>query len=120
MELRYCEKCGDIIPYSGGAAAEGSPGQFVCSRCGGTPVERNLEAGVSLENILEQTQMNFFSPGTVAIRRKEQMDKEAQLEGLEGPPDERPGSATPARSARKLQFHCLHCRSVLMVRPVQK
>jgi hypothetical protein len=127
MELRYCEKCGDIIPLQGKDAGLEPVGHFLCPRCeaGGGP-ERPAADQKLPENLLEQSSLNLFSPNTVVIKRQEQQEKEARLKLAEeelwdGPLEgHETGSANPARTARKLQFRCLHCRAVLMVRPVQK
>ncbi len=148
MELRYCEKCGDIIQLEGKADPAHPTEHFVCPRCQGVAGESNPAAGtgqqsapVSLEKVLDSTSMNLFSSNTILIKRKEQKEKEeafrqsrlklADEVARGGEQNSAPipeeddsasaaGSSIPSRNARKLQFRCLHCRAVLMVRPVDK
>src|SRR5262245_5874257 len=132
MELRYCEKCGDVLPVQGSAVAEMGE-RFFCSRCaGGASAPRGDEGpDAGTEQLLATDSLNFFSPKTVRMKRQEQQEKEAQREaslpGEGGEPKDTglpqgspSGSAVPAPTARKLQFRCLHCRAVLLVRPVQQ
>ncbi len=148
MELRYCERCGDIIQLEGKTDPAHPTEHFVCPRCQGVAGGAKAPAGtgkasapVSLEKVLDSTSMNLFSSNTILIKRQEQKDKEdavrqsrlkladevvaggGELSALgEGEDDsgDPAGSAIPSRNARKLQFRCLHCRAVLMVRPVEK
>ncbi len=177
MELRYCEKCGDVIPLTGGGKASPTD-QFLCKRCSGQSSgqgggQDRAESGSSekaFQGIIHKSSMNLFSTGTVALKRKEQQERQALEEEVmktvgeevslepgidrdaghdpdaladieaeaeieetdskagEGSADSEElrfnfeaggGSALPARTARKLQFRCLHCRAILMVRPVR-
>jgi hypothetical protein len=118
MELRYCEKCGDIIKLEGRDEGINPSDRFICSRCQGgeaTPKENEK----IFDGILDQTGMNLYSASTIMVKRKEL--EVAQQEKLQLEEDgEPPGSNSPARSARKLQFRCLHCRAMLQTRPVEK
>jgi hypothetical protein len=123
MELRYCEKCGDIIKLEGKDERINPAEHFVCPRCEGGA--EGAPAGKdSFEGILDQSTLNLFSPSTLAIKRSELIKEAPHLGDAvpnpSKPPTVRAGSSFPARTARKLQFRCLHCRSTLMIRPVEK
>src|SRR5436309_12793769 len=113
MELRYCEKCGDVLPVQGIGASELGE-RFFCSRCaGGAPAAREDDGpDGGTEQLLAPDTLNLFSPKTVVMKRKEQQEKEAQRETAllgeggeardtslpQGSPE---GSAVPAPTARK-------------------
>src|SRR5262245_37141981 len=125
MELRYCEKCGDIIKLEGKDERINPSEHFVCPRCDGVPAGGQAKKE-SFEGILDQTAMNLFSPSTVAIKRSDMLRDAPPAEPAPAADPAKPptmrtsGSSFPARTARKLQFRCLHCRSTLMIRPVEK
>src|SRR5258706_7482108 len=105
MELRYCEKCGDIIKLEGKDDRINPAEHFVCPRCEGS-MEGPLAAKDSFEGILDQSTLNLFSPSTLAIKRSEllKVAPQAAEEPVDPskPPTVPAGSSFSARTAPKL------------------
>ena len=126
MELRYCEKCGDILQVEGQGEKIDPSERFVCRKCQGRQDAPREAEKTLFDGILDKTALNLFSASTIALKRKELTEKDAagSQVGIADTPSEDPsssgGSSAPAPSAKKLQFRCLHCRASLLVRPVER
>ena len=120
MELRYCEKCHGIIVLEGEHEQLKPLENFVCSSCraggedsGDAPAK---EISTALKTLFDEGDLNLFSPDTVVIRKNE------MLLAAGGPDDgssEDAGASSPARTAKRIQFHCLHCKAMLRTKPVE-
>jgi predicted RNA-binding Zn-ribbon protein involved in translation (DUF1610 family) len=135
MELRYCEECGDVI-----RAEATDPltiaDHFVCDKChSGAKAEKGEEAAT--ETDFDSSRLNLFSPDTVAIHKRQYEEElsssqskstrlrlvkdgaPAEAEGTVAIEENESGTA-PAKTAQKIVFRCLHCRSTLSIRQVDR
>jgi hypothetical protein len=134
MELRYCEKCGDVLRVE--TAEPLNPVEhFVCDGCKtGASASRNAGGASTKEydESLRQEELNLFSPGTIAVRKKEleelaREQPKPKLKLVKSAAEAAEGARAPTKvdsarvkSGKKLLFRCLHCRSTLAIRAVEK
>jgi hypothetical protein len=88
VELRYCETCGDIIQLQAGTPLDLGE-RFVCSKCrsaageGSRPDVRKPPAtSIELQDLLAKEELNLFSKGTIAVRKKAQAQASMPRSGL--------------------------------------
>ena len=139
MELRYCEECGDVVQVETNQAQSLSD-HFLCDSCRSGPkgeARKGEERDLSMNTVLKGTNLDLFSQNTIALKKKQYQEelsskkpKSTRLRLVKpssptGDPGEAPapageGCTSPAKSARKILFRCLHCRSTLSIRPVDR
>ena len=82
-ELRYCEKCGEIIQQTPDSSVDLTD-RFICKNCDGDQVSRPSDAPagrpIALEDLPESADLELFSQATIAMQKKE----------IKSPPPERP------------------------------
>jgi phage FluMu protein Com len=119
MELRYCEKCHGIIVLEGRTGRMRPLERFLCTRCKsgeanrGRETRRSEEVTAVLKDLFDTVDLNLFSASTVAIRKAEM---ESATREKESSGD---GCLAPAKTAQRLQFRCLHCRTMLKTKRVE-
>ena len=135
MELRYCETCGKVLPLKGENEEINPTEHYLCAQCRGRGAKPASGAGEAkkshgtldfLSSPLEEGQLDLFSKATL-VKFKKKKKHGSGLLGLqveEPPPMElldetSTGSSSPSRSAKKIQFNCPRCKSVLQIRPVK-
>lgn len=135
MELRYCEKCGDVIRVETDEPLNPTV-RFLCGRCQGedaaaSPRAEPAKTPAQAERPLDPSNLNLFSPQTIAVKKKELEELESKMASEPQTPAnlrvvKRPSSAVarggggPAPKGQKILFRCLHCRSTLSIRPVSE